>query len=270
MPNSYYVYVYIDPRNFEEFYYGKGKGNRKNAHLSDDSDSEKTKRIQSIHKEGLEPIIKVVAKNLTEAEAFLIEKTLIWKLGRNLTNISSGHFQDKFRPHNTLHLNLNGFDYANGIYYVNVGECERRSWEDCLKLGFLAAGGGAVWSDPLKTLNEGDLVMAYLKGKGYVGVGRVLEPAKPVLDFRLKGRPLTKEDLKNEGLFNDCTTENTEYLVKVDWIKAVTAKEAKWQSKAGLFATQQIRASLEKQVMTLDFIEKEFDLNLEELMNQNC
>ena len=27
--NSYYVYVYIDPRNFEEFYFGKGKGSRK-------------------------------------------------------------------------------------------------------------------------------------------------------------------------------------------------------------------------------------------------
>ena len=30
--NAYYVYVYIDPRNFEEFYYGKGKGSRKEAH----------------------------------------------------------------------------------------------------------------------------------------------------------------------------------------------------------------------------------------------
>jgi hypothetical protein len=29
MKNDYYVYVYIDPRNFEEFYYGKGRGNRK-------------------------------------------------------------------------------------------------------------------------------------------------------------------------------------------------------------------------------------------------
>jgi len=28
--NNYYVYVYIDPRNHEEFYYGKGKGSRKN------------------------------------------------------------------------------------------------------------------------------------------------------------------------------------------------------------------------------------------------
>jgi len=26
---DYYVYVYIDPRNLEEFYYGKGQGARR-------------------------------------------------------------------------------------------------------------------------------------------------------------------------------------------------------------------------------------------------
>jgi hypothetical protein len=93
--SKYYVYVYIDPRNFEEFYYGKGTGSRKFAHLYDDSDTEKAKRIKAIKKEGLEPIIKVIAKELTEKEAFLVEKTLIWKLGRNLTNKSSGHFAEK-------------------------------------------------------------------------------------------------------------------------------------------------------------------------------
>jgi hypothetical protein len=233
----------------------------------DDGDSEKTKRIKAIHKEGLEPIIKVVAKNLTEEEAFLVEKTLIWRLGRNLTNISSGHFKDKFRPHSTFHLNLNGFDYENGVYYVNVGENERRSWEDCLNHGFLAAGGGVVWSDPIRALNEGDLVIAYLKGEGYVGIGRIVEKAKPVLEFKLNGRPVQKEDLVNSGLFDDCDNESMEYLLKMDWIKAVPAKEAKWKSKAGLFTTPQIRASLEKQGETLKFVEEEFGVKLEELMN---
>jgi hypothetical protein len=32
---EYYVCVYIDPRNFEEFYYGKGKASRKDAHLNE-------------------------------------------------------------------------------------------------------------------------------------------------------------------------------------------------------------------------------------------
>ena len=101
---DYYVYVYIDPRNFEEFYYGKGIGSRKSSHLNDNSDTEKAKRIKAIKAAGLDPIIKVIAKSLTDKEAFLIEKTLIWKLGKNLTNISSGHFDEKFRPHNRVVL----------------------------------------------------------------------------------------------------------------------------------------------------------------------
>ena len=44
---DYYVYVYIDPRNFEEFYFGKGKGNRKYAHLSDESDSKKKANLRN-------------------------------------------------------------------------------------------------------------------------------------------------------------------------------------------------------------------------------
>ena len=76
--SEYYVYVYIDPRNFEEFYYGKGKGSRKDAHLFEDSDSEKSKRIKAIKKEGLEPIIRVIARGLSEHDALLVEKTLLW------------------------------------------------------------------------------------------------------------------------------------------------------------------------------------------------
>ncbi len=51
--SSYYVYVYIDPRNFEEFYYGQGSGSRKDAHLDDTSDSAKATRIAEIKQEGL-------------------------------------------------------------------------------------------------------------------------------------------------------------------------------------------------------------------------
>ena len=58
---NYYVYVYIDPRNFEEFYYGKGKGNRKESHLHDKNENDKAKRIREIQKERMEPIIKVIA-----------------------------------------------------------------------------------------------------------------------------------------------------------------------------------------------------------------
>jgi uncharacterized protein len=263
---EYYVYVYIDPRNLEEFYYGKGTGSRKNAHLTDNSDSEKSKRIKVIQKEGLKPIIKVIAKDLTQREAFLIEKTLIWKLGRNLTNQSSGHFADKFRPHDTLHQDLSGFDFKNGVYYVNVGEGNHRCWEDCKEFGFLSAGQDKKWSNPIRTLEIDDIVVAYLKKHGYVGIGRVLEKAVKPTDFKVNDKPLKDITLKIPNIFENCDNENSEYLVKIGWIKTFDSKQAKWKDKAGLFTIQLIKASLQGQHLTKQFLEKEFDLKFSDLL----
>ena len=267
---TYYVYVYIDPRNFEEFYYGKGKGSRKEAHLSDDSDSEKVRRIKDIKKTGLEPIIKVIAKDLTEHDAFLVEKTLIWKLGRTLANISSGSFADNFRPHNNLHRDLKDFDFRNGIYYVNVGQdrTRHRVWEDCLKYGFLAAGG-KKWSDPLRTLNQGDIVVAYLKNHGYVGIGKVVAEAVPVDQFRYNGKSLSNLPLESVSLLRELgDTEKCDWLVKVEWIKAVDAKQAKWKNKSGLFTTPSVKASLQDQPETIAFLQKEFGISFGNLMEK--
>lgn len=261
-----YVYVYIDPRNFEEFYYGKGKGSRKEAHLSDDGDSEKVKRINAIKKEGLNPIIKVIAKGLTDQEAFLVEKTLIWKLGKNLTNQSSGHFADKFRPHDTFHQDLAGFDFKNGLYYVNIGEGDHRCWQDCRQFGFLSAGQDRKWSDPIRTLEIGDIVVAYLKGKGYVGIGRVSEKAVRVNDFRFEGKSLKEQNLIVSNIFENSENERSEFLVKIDWIKTVESNQAKWKSNSGLFTIQLIKASLQNQYATREFLENEFKVNFKELL----
>lgn len=262
---EYYVYVYIDPRNLEEFYYGKGKGNRKEVHLSEDSDSEKSKRIKAITKAGLKPIVKVIAKGLAEQEAFLIEKTLIWKLGRNLTNKSSGHFAEKFRPHDSLHIDLAGFDFKNGIYYVNVGQGIHRCWDDCKQYGFLSAGQDKKWSDPLRTLEPGDIVVPYLKNHGYVGVGKVKTKAARILDFRYNGESLKNLPLKIPNIFANCDNDKSEYLVSVEWIKAVNSNEAKWQRNNGLFTTQLIKASLQGQRLTTDFLQKEFEIDFSAL-----
>ena len=264
--STYYVYVYIDPRNFEEFYYGKGKGSRKNAHLFDESDTEKVKRIKAIKKEGLEPIIKVIAKDLTEREAFLIEKTLIWKLGKSLLNISSGQFADKFRKHDTFHLNLAGFDFNNGLFYINVGQGEHRCWADCKKFGFLSAGQDKRWSDPIRTLEIGDIVVAYLKRHGYVGIGRVLEKAIQVSGFKIDGKSLNQFKLDEPNIFENSDNEKSEYLVKIDWIKVVDSKNAKWNSNSGLYTSQLIKASLQGQRITREFLETEFDIKFNDLL----
>jgi hypothetical protein len=271
-PSDYYVYVYIDPRNYEEFYYGKGRGGRKYSHLIEKNDNEMVKRIQEIRKSGLEPIIKVIAANLTEEQAFLIETTLIWKLGRLLTSIVTSQFSDKFRPHNTLHLDLYGFDFQNGVYLVNVGESIHRCWADCKKYGFLSAGHGKVFSDAMKNLKVGDVVVAYLKRHrkigGYVGIGTVTEPAIMAQNFRIDGKRLDQLDLVQPGIMDKADNPGkAEYPVRVHWEVAVDAENAKWSSKKGLFTTRLVKATLQGQPKTIEFLEEVFGINPHSLLN---
>ena len=86
--SKYYVYAYFDPRNYEMLYVGKGRGSRKYAHLHDKSGSAKERRIHEIKRAGLEPLIRVVASNLTDEQALLVEKALLWRTGESLTNVS--------------------------------------------------------------------------------------------------------------------------------------------------------------------------------------
>lgn len=74
---DYYVCCYIDPRNHEVFYYGKGTGSRSRAHLLDQGKSEKATRIKQIRAAGVEPIIRIIATDLTEDQALLVETALI-------------------------------------------------------------------------------------------------------------------------------------------------------------------------------------------------
>ena len=263
--NNYYVYVYIDPRNFEEFYYGKGKGSRKRAHLDDVTNSRKTRQIAEIRKEGLEPLVRVIAKDLTEDEAFLVEKTLLWKLGRWTTNESTGHFQNKFRPKNTLHKELSDFDFQSGTYYYNVGEGPSRNWDDYRRFGFISGGQGARWRDAMLGFKVGDIVVAYRKRRGFVGVGQIRECATAIKDVKRNGKPLLELPLRCKDMSqNSDDPEQSEYVAIVDWIKSVPRSEAKW--RRGLYTTPLVRASLDNQSATLRFIEKEFDICVKDLI----
>lgn len=265
--NDYYVYVYIDPRNLQEFYFGKGKGSRKDAHLFDTLDSQKTRRIAAIRAEGLEPIIRVIARNLTEGEALLIEKTLLWKLGRQLTNISTGHYADKFRPQDTLHQLLPGFDFQRGVYYYNVTEGPHRNWDDYVKFGFISAGHGPRWRDAMLEFVHGDVVAAYFQRRGYVGIGVLTDRARPAREVQINGKPLLKCDLKCTGMAsNSGSDERCEYVATVRWIKTVPREESKWEPRAGLFTSQLVRASLAGQPKTLAFLDKAFGVDLRSLI----
>lgn len=270
--DNYYVYVYIDPRSYEEFYYGKGKGARKEAHLFEVGDSAKVTRIQEILAEGQTPIIRVIASGLTEHEALMVETTLIWKLGRTLDNIASGQFVSRFRKPNSYHKEIAHFDFENGIYYVNVGDGPTRTWDDCRRLGFLAAGGSnPTWRTQICSLVEGDIVAAYLTGHGYVGLGRVRHRAVAYAKYLHEGLPLASFNLSQPNLDHDAADLDTcEYILAVEWLESVEAEGAKRISKKlGHYAPQRVRASLDDQPVTIAFLDASFSVNLRELADSN-
>ena len=92
----YYVYTLTDPRDNKVFYVGKGKGKRLSRHVKDAINGKidnvnKYMQIKEIHSNGLKVIEEVVHSNLTESEAYRIEKELIHELRpQGLTNISNG------------------------------------------------------------------------------------------------------------------------------------------------------------------------------------
>lgn len=269
MSDDYYVYVYIDPRNFEEFYYGKGRGSRKDAHLNDESESPKVRRIRDIHAAGAKPIIRVIAAGLSERDALLIEATLLWKLGKFTTNLVAGHFTGKFRQHDTLHRELSGFDYANGLYYFNIGEGPHRNWNDCRRYGIISAGGvsekGKMWRDEIAQFKAGDIIAAYLKGSGYVGVARIVSEAKPAREILIQGLPLL---LACPYMGERADSPESEYVCHVEWICALDRAAAMRASKsAGLFSSQLVRASLDNQPVTVSALEAHFGIKFAELFS---
>lgn len=95
---GFYVYVYIDPRNDEPFYVGKGKNRRMLAHL-DMRDEKKAARINEIRESGEGPRIDILHWGMNdEAEALAAEAAVIEFIGKDkLVNRVSGHTRGRGR-----------------------------------------------------------------------------------------------------------------------------------------------------------------------------
>jgi hypothetical protein len=92
-----YVYVYVDPRNNESFYVGKGKGNRSFTHLDERRRMKKVARITAIRKSGVEPRIDILRYGMTNEEASLVEAAAIDLVGfSKLTNVVKGNHRGTF------------------------------------------------------------------------------------------------------------------------------------------------------------------------------
>lgn len=145
-----------------------------------------------------------------------------------------------------------------GDWFVNVGEGDHRTWEDCMKYGFISAGQGAVFSKALKNLKVGGTVYAYISGLGYVGKGEVTKQAVPISDFTVgqENIPLLSRELKAEKpAENSDNLELSEWVVGVKWFKTFSKEEAR--RFVGAFANPNVVCKL-RHKRTLEFLHEEF------------
>lgn len=128
----------------------------------------------------------------------------------------------------------------NGEYYVSFGYPQEIIC-DGLKRGYIVAGGGLWYSRTLEMLEAGARVWVHVPEAGYVGVGIVSAPMEPVDKFMIKDEignevPLTRVFKPAASLNPSDAQDKTDYLVRIDWLKTVALKDAKWEK--GFFANQ--------------------------------
>ena len=170
-----------------------------------------------------------------------------------------------------MHLEIGGLDYQNGLYYYNVGEGIHRNWDDYVEYGFASAGQHKRFRDAMLGFEKGDVIVAYLKHRkgvgGFVGVGKVTQKAEMIRNVcvgktRLLDLPLRCKNMDDN--MND--PEKSEYVALVKWEKTFPRKQGKWKSKSGLYTTTHVRASLDGQPKTIDFVESEFGVDMKKLI----
>jgi uncharacterized protein len=113
--------------------------------------------------------------------------------------------------------------------------------------------------------NEGDLFVAYLKKRGFVGVGRIVSRAVPIRKAQIKGRPILELPLRCTSMNDNCENlDLSEYVCVVQWLSTVSREEAVWRDKPKLYTTTHIRASLDRQLETVEFLEQKFGVQIRE------
>jgi hypothetical protein len=129
----------------------------------------------------------------------------------------------------------------NGEFYVSFGNDERRQWSDAVKYGFVSGGGGTWYSKTLNQLEVGKRVWVNIPGKGYVGVGEVMDSVVKVDKFLVETedgeKPIIELPVKAPDMFKDKDNEDlAEYLVRIKWLKTVSVENA--IKEKGFFGNQ--------------------------------
>lgn len=148
-------------------------------------------------------------------------------------------------------------------FYASIGVSEHRTWEDCVRYGFISGGQGRWYSRSLQNLFVGARVFACIPQRGYVGVGTVVEPVTRVRDFtvEVEGKPMPILDapLRAASMAENADDpEKSEYLVRIDWTHTVPVDQAIWEK--GMFANQATACKL-RHKLTLERLTERFGLD---------
>jgi hypothetical protein len=147
-------------------------------------------------------------------------------------------------------------------FYVSLGEGPRRTWEDCVKYGFISGGGGRWYSQTLQSLVPGARVFVNIPKTGYVGVGTVTGKSTPVTEFKVnvddRDVPILEVSLAATEVSKPGEgPDDYEYFVPVDWTKTLPKDQAYWEK--GLFASQHTACRLRNR-FTLERLVRHFGL----------
>ena len=86
----------------------------------------------------------------------------------------------------------------------------------------------AQWRDKIQRFNEGDVIAAYINGRGYVGIGQILSRARMIREVFVNGKPLPSLPLISANISeNSNDPVHSEYVCLVKWLKYLPREEAK-------------------------------------------
>ena len=120
---NFYTYLYRDPsRNNEPIYVGKGSGVRAWTHLKTRRQSPFTQKLAEMKRDGIEPTITMLCKDVDEELAFLCEVEAIDKFGR--LDLGTGTLYNQ---------NAGGAGFGGGHNAATrqkIGEASKKMWRD--------------------------------------------------------------------------------------------------------------------------------------------
>jgi hypothetical protein len=198
------------------------------------------------------PVNAVFFRSFVEGDTRFLART--WLMTESGGGGKSGGAPGKLKP-------WNGRDFYC-VLGTTSGEFVR--WDLGRKYGLVTAGGKPWYWKPLRNLEPGHRVFAYVGGAGYVGVGevtgtvRLLRETTATIDgveVPVVDQPDMDPTIRARALLTD--DDLTEYAVPVQW--TVTRPIEQAVMKPGLFASQ-IPACKLRDDRTITFVTSAFGL----------